>query len=103
MEIRVIFVGGRGNSLWHGQLRLCGSSWECDFYKRINENKENAFQIPLFKNILKCKTRQNDFKMPQRGADCETHNTNDESFLFGIFLKSGIQNLYIFFVLINSV
>ena len=45
-----------------------GSSWECDFYKRINENKENAFQIPLFKNILKSKTCQNDFKMPSGGS-----------------------------------
>ena len=45
-----------------------GSSWECDLYKRINENKENAFQISLFKNLLKCKTRQNDFKMPLEGS-----------------------------------
>ena len=64
----VIFVGGRRNASWHGLLRLCGSSWECDFYKRINENKENAFQIPLFKNILKSKTCQNDFKMPLGGS-----------------------------------
>ena len=64
----VIFVGGGGNSSRHGQLRLCGSSWKCDFYKRITENKENAFQIPLFKNILKCKTGENDFKMPSEGS-----------------------------------
>ena len=59
-------------SVEEGTLHGTGSSdsgrWECDFYKRINENKENAFQISLFKNILKCKTRQKDCKMPLEGS-----------------------------------
>ena len=44
-------------SVEEGTLHGTGSSdsgrWECDFYKRINENKEKAFQISLFKNIFK--------------------------------------------------
>ena len=91
----VIFVGGGGNSSWHGQLRLCGSSWKCDSYKRITENKENAFQIPLFKNILKCKTRQNDFKMPSEGSWLwNTQHKRWVIFIWNLFKKRNSEHIY---------